>query len=277
MDWPRQYWGLWVGIALFALAMLLFLILAAAGWPGGVDDCLVVSGGIERDDCYCEKLRTGWVKQPASTWSDLAFVLAGLSMLAVAGSESRGSGGANPMVNGSWMANLYGWVILFMGPGSMYFHASFTDWGGFLDSTSMFLLLTFVIGYDLHQATRSKLWTWLSWIIAGAVLAVALILVVALPEAATLVFIGFAIGTGLFDLILRLAAGLQRSWWWYGGFFGVFGTAMLIWILSKTGGPLCIPDALLWQGHAWWHTLSAAAMVCLFMYFRSESAGRPGA
>ena len=275
MDWGRQYWGLWVGVAIFSVTMLLFVIFAAAGWPGGADDCLVVTGGIERDNCYCEQLRTGWVKQPANTWSDLAFVVVGLSLLTVVGSENRGSSGSNPFLSGSWMASLYGWVIIFMGPGSMYFHASFTDWGGFLDSTSMFLLLTFVIGYDLHQATRSALWSWLSWLIAAGVLALALILVVAIPEAATGIFIGFAVLTGLFDLTIRLAAGLQRSWWWYGGFFGVFGLAMIIWILSQTGGPWCVPDSVLWQGHAWWHTLSAAAMALLFLYFRSETGGRP--
>ncbi len=275
MDWRQQYWGLWVGAGIFMITMVVFAIMATAGWPGGADDCLVVAGGIERDNCYCERLRPGWVKQPASTWSDLAFVIAGLSMLAIAGTENRGTAGRNPMVNGSWMANLFGWIIIFMGPGSMYFHASFTDWGGFLDSTSMFLLLTFVVGYDLHQATRGSVWKWLSWIVAVGVLTLALILVVALPAAATPVFITFAVSTGVFDLIIRLAAGLQRSWWWYAGFFSVFGGAMTIWILSGTGGPLCKPDAVLWQGHAWWHALSAAAMVFLFMYFRSESGGRP--
>lgn len=275
MDRGKQYRGLWVGSGIFLVTMLLFVIFAAAGWPGGADDCLVVTGGIERDNCYCERLRTGWVKQPANTWSDLAFVVAGLSLLAVVGYENRGSGGVNPLVSGSWIASLYGWVIIVMGPGSMYFHASFVDWGGFLDSTSMFLLLSFVIGYDLHQATRGALWAWLSWIIAAGVLALALLLVGALPEAGTGIFIGFAVSTGVFDLIIRLAAGLQRNWWWYGSFFGVFGLAMLIWMLSHTGGPWCAPDSVLWQGHAWWHILSAAAMLFLFMYFRSETGGRP--
>jgi hypothetical protein len=255
--------------------MVIFFASAAAGWPGGPDECLVVSGGFEQDACYCEQLRPGWVKQPANTWSDLAFVIAGLAMLAVVGSENRGSGGTNAMVSGSWIASLYGWVIIFMGPGSMYFHASLVDWGGFLDSTSMFFLLAFIIGYDLYQATRNPVFSWLSWLIALGVLLLALALVLAFSAAATWIFIGFAVLTGVFDLVVRFAARLDRSWWWYGGFFGVFGTAMIIWILSHTGGPLCSPTAVFLQGHAWWHTLSAVAMVFLFMYFRSETGGRP--
>lgn len=45
---------------------------AAQGWPGGPNACVAA------DACYCEALRPGWARQPANTWSCLAYVLAGL-------------------------------------------------------------------------------------------------------------------------------------------------------------------------------------------------------
>ncbi|MGA1842042.1 MAG: ceramidase domain-containing protein [bacterium] len=274
MDWKRQYIGLWIGAALFVLSMIVFFILAVAGWPGGPDKCLIIENGVAIDSCYCETLRSGLVKQPANTWSDLAFVIVGLSLLVIIGKENHDSGAVNAMLSGGWIASLYCWVIIFMGPGSMYFHASMVNWAGFIDSTSMFLLLTFIIGYDLYQVTSGEVFSWLSWVIALAVLTLALILVIVIPEVATYIFIGFAVSTGIFDLILHLASNLKRKWRWYITFFAVFGGAVVIWILSGTGMPLCSPDAVFLQGHAWWHILSAIAMIFLFLYFRSETGGR---
>lgn len=43
----------------------------------------------------------------------------------------------------------------------------------------------------------------------------------------------------------------------------VFAVGVVIWSQSRTGGPLCQPDALL-QWHAVWHVLAAWAYVVLF-------------
>lgn len=275
MSWARQYLGLWIGISVFVLCMLFFIIMLAAGWPGGADDCLVVKNGVPTDNCYCEKLRSGPVKQPANTWSDLAFVIVGLALLVVVARDKKQGEVSNAMLGGGWIPILYGCVVIFMGPGSMYFHASMVDWAGFMDSTSMFLLLTFIIGYDLYQFTRTDLFKWLSWLIAVAIMVFALILVILLSEYAVFVFIAFAVLTGLFDLILHIASDLKRSWAWYAAFVIVFLLmAVPIWILSGTDKPWCVPDQVVFQGHAWWHILSAVAMICLFYYFRSEKKGR---
>ena len=124
MDWKRQYFGLWIGAGLFVLSMIIFFILAVAGWPGGPDNCLVIENGVAIDSCYCETLRSGLVKQPANTWSDLAFVIVGLSLLAIIGKENRGSGAVNALLSGGWIASLYCWVIIFISDANSSMSAS---------------------------------------------------------------------------------------------------------------------------------------------------------
>src|SRR5258708_25454310 len=43
----------------------------------------------------------------------------------------------------------------------------------------------------------------------------------------------------------------------------------VIWFLSWTNGPLCDPNSP-FQGHGVWLLLSAAAVGCLYKYFRAE-------
>ncbi len=58
-----------------------------------------------------------------------------------------------------------------------------------------------------------------------------------------------------------------KVWFWVG--VGVFVLAFVIWFLSWTNGPLCDPNSP-FQGHGVWLLLSAAAVGCLYKYFRAE-------
>lgn len=277
MPWSQRYWGLIVGLSLVVVLLALFTAFALADWPGGPDPCLVEQpDGTQLDTCYCEKIRDGKVKQPANTWSDLGFMISGLIILTIVGNDNGRSrtGPANPMTTGHWLAAVYGIVIILMGPGSMMFHASFTSWGGFLDSTSMFLLLTFLIGYDLRQMT--SLPEWGAWLIALGILALFLTLRLLFPVQATGIFLGMALVAVGFEVPIWFGWGvsLRRSTWWLIAFGATFFTSLLIWGLSHTGGVLCDPDAWLWQGHVWWHIGSAVSMFILFFYMRSETGGR---
>ena len=57
--------------------------------------------------------------------------------------------------------------------------------------------------------------------------------------------------------------------WWLVAAVGSIVTATVIWMPSKSGGPLCYPDSI-FQGHAFWHIFSSLALGCLFMYMLSE-------
>ena len=53
--------------------------------------------------------------------------------------------------NNPWLISIYASVILYMGPGSMFFHGAMTTWGGMMDVISMYAFVLFVIAYLIYR------------------------------------------------------------------------------------------------------------------------------
>ena len=58
------------------------LVVAAARWGWMGED-------VGRGASFCEAPRAGWIRQPANTWSNLAFVVAGLAVAWYAADRTR--------------------------------------------------------------------------------------------------------------------------------------------------------------------------------------------
>lgn len=263
-----------LGVAVAGVVGLLALLVAlgARGWPGPPDVCLARAP----DTCYCENYtRPGPIKQPANTWSNLGFVAAGLLVLGQAG-RRRAVPPANPMAGPGFYATLYGGLVVFLGPASMFFHASLRAWGGWIDLVSMMLYSSFLLVYDLVRirgASRRVFVAIFLPLVAVQALADALV-----PKSGQLLFgAGIAGVLVLEALILRgRVPGLRRQGRpWFAAALGLFAAAYGgIWLWSNTAGPLCDPDSLL-QGHALWHLLCAASTLCLYRYLRTEQRVAP--
>jgi hypothetical protein len=259
------------GAAGFATFLVLYLVWGALGFPGAPDSCLLPGG-----NCYCEAPHDAPAIQPANTWSNLAAVVAGLLILWIADRERVGTPGlgrspSNPMTTGGFYAIAYGAVVLFLGPGSMAFHGSLTRFGGWLDTLSMILFITFVLFYDAERIFRFSERTFFGLYAGLAAVLGAFTWFV--DGSGTIVF-----GVGvLLAVLLEVAFGLwgigvkrPLSRWLAAG-IGTFILAIIIWRLSWTGAPLCVPDSIL-QGHAVWHVLAeAVAPFFFFLHFRGES------
>jgi hypothetical protein len=74
------------------------------------------------------------VKQPANSFSNLGFVVAGLLIGQQAGDASR-LGDTLPRFR--WLATGYACVVVLLGPASAAMHATQSSLGGRLDITSM--------------------------------------------------------------------------------------------------------------------------------------------
>jgi hypothetical protein len=246
-----------------------FAVAAAAGWPGAPNACVAAG------DCFCEAARPGLVRQPANTWSDLGFVVVGLAIGAHAARHRRGPYAPNGMQAGGLYPALYAAIVVFMGPGSMFFHASLTRWGGTLDVLSMYGFVGFWVVYAVARgwrlSRRAFAWTFVGLMVAIGVPQVAL----GHPSAPVFGPLA-AVGLALELLMRRRRRG--PAWlpepapadgrWLAAGSAG-FAAAFALWLPSRTGGPLCDPHSLL-QGHAAWHLLSAATPGCFYLYWRSE-------
>src|SRR3990172_103423 len=254
--------GFWLGLIWFAALLVTFLALGAVGWPGRDDEC------VQQSACYCERFRVGMVKQPSNTWSNLAFVLVGLLiLLSAAGAPAEAR---NPMTTEPFYAISYGLLVITLGPGSMFFHASMKGWAGILDNLSMFFFVSFVLIYDVFRligsesvpgfalvylAVNAALFALrLSWAGSGKWIFGSLVALTVIIEVLVLANLGNAHREFIPWLLTALL---------------LFGLAVVVWSLSNTGGPLCRPGSW-FQGHALWHILTAATTGFVYLYLLTE-------
>lgn len=251
----RAYREVAVAAVVTAAAILVFVAVDPATWPG------VGSGCIEAGDCYCESFHAdGFAVQPVNTASNLGFVLVGLGILTAAGARRRHGGQPGPV------DIAYGASAVGLGLGSALFHGTMTWWGGWADLVSMYLFIGLVLSVDVARAAgRDERWALRLWAALVTVLAL-----VQLP-------LDQGLGKWIFAVLIavtllaesRLAGQVSRDrrWLWAG--LGLFLAGFAVWSLSRTGGAICQPDSA-WQGHALWHLTSAGAVALIYRYLRSE-------
>lgn len=241
--------------ALAVVAVGLLMLAVGYGWLGA---------DIGRGANFCEAARFGAVKQPANSWSNAGFVVAGLAIAWHAGSSS-----SSVMPVG--LQTFYACVVVLLGPASAAMHATQSSLGGHLDMLSMYLIAGFAAAY-----------AWVRWVRRGPLaFAAAYASCVLACELAGLwtrqVPVVHYAGNAAFGLLLVAAVVLETLLWRRGetrrtiGFgFASLGSMVLaffIWIMSQHGW--CSPESWL-QGHGAWHLLCAAAAYFLYRLYASE-------
>lgn len=273
----RPFVPLLVGVAATAVSIGAVLALGAAGWPGTPDDCIATA------TCFCEQFTEGAVvAQPINTWSNLGFVVAGLSLLiAVAVDQRRWEGrdlaeAPNPWVTGGFYPAFFGVIVMLMGPGSMIFHAGLRQWGSIVDNLSMLMLTGFVLVFNLGvllPALRKKgVFTAVYAGLVGGLIAIEFATNGAQPVTLTIFAVSLlgAVGTevalwfntGRLARVMRNPAAAVFA-------LSTFVMSFVVWLLSSDGGPACDPDGF--QGHAFWHAGTALAAGVWGHYLRSEN------
>ena len=252
-------WAPWV---LAFVSLSVFCVLALVGWPG----TFAAAGG-----GFCEAFREGPIKQPANTWSNLGFVVAGLWVVRRAGIDRKSTVRSSNLVGRSVsLSTLYAALVVFLGPGSMAMHGSGTAWGATTDVLSMLLYIAFPVVYALARLVGggARTCVWLYVALAGW-LGVSLL-------AGTLPFSGSTLYTWLVPAFAGLEVCLYlrnspvtREVRWLGLAGGVFLVALVIWRFSHTGGVFCFPESVV-QGHAVWHLLCAVSTAAIYIYYQSE-------
>jgi len=269
----RRFRPLIIGFVATFVLFLVYLGLAGAKWPGPPDACL--QEGL--DVCWCEVVgpEKDFVRQPHNTWSNLGFILSGLGILlwvAFDREKDASPNHANPMTAGGLFPVLYGAIALLMGWASFFFHGSMTQYGGYIDSVSLYAFTSYLIAYNVM-----RIWRWepgwfhaLFWGLLVVVSGVNLGLVLEDVETWPTVLVGIlGIGALLFEIWSWAAKSLKRNYIGIVFFLVSLVTAGTVWALSATGRPLCEPDGD-WQGHAIWHGLTATCTFLFFLYARTE-------
>ncbi|MBL8910520.1 MAG: ceramidase domain-containing protein [Archangium sp.] len=213
------------------------------------------------NDCFCEAVRDGAIRQPSNTWSSLTFCVATFVMMPAL---LRGEVGRLTKLE-AW---LFAIAVFLVGVTSAFYHASLSFFGQYLDVQSMYLLvvLAFSVNLDALRPGKPKQFL-LTYVSINVIFGVLLVFV---PAFRRFAFAGVILSVIATEVILRqrklrdwnakplIAAAVLQ------------GIAFVIWNLDRAH-IVCDPTFPI-QGHAVWHTLGACASFALWRYFTSASA-----
>ena len=242
-----------------AVSVGLLWLALARGWLGA---------DVGRGGDFCEAAVGGLLRQPANTWSNAGFVLAGLLIARQAGRDLvPGAVLTRPL------ATAYAVLVVLLGPGSAAMHASQSALGGHLDTTSMYLLASFVAAYALarHRGLgRAGFGGLFVVLLVGCELVGSWSTPLPVVMFAGNLAFGVLLLTGIVvEVLLARRPEHSIDLRWGAAAIGAMVVAFLIWSAAKDGGPLCDPGSLV-QGHGVWHLLGAVAAYCLFRLYASE-------
>lgn len=202
---------------------------------------------------FCEESLCAWVRQPGNTWSNVGFLVAG-AWIAWA-TRAPADRHLRPMA----------WIVMAMGIGSGFFHASETTIGALGDYATMYLGTAFMALVVLRRLGVGS--------VAGVLTFVALIVL-----GTASVFLGGSIERWLFaavNLVCPIGEAIlfarpstrARSYRWFFAAYAAFIPAMVLWYLDERR-ILCDPENHFASGHAAWHLLDAAMFGFSFLYYR---------
>ncbi|WP_344803541.1 ceramidase domain-containing protein [Microlunatus ginsengisoli] len=252
-----------------------FLVVAGHGWPGRPDRCTLSIP----DGCFCERFDPSavlagapGVRQPANTWFNL-YALGTSLYVAVRLSRDRSARvDRNLITSANPLADLYVFAVLLLGLGSMWFHASLEEWGGYIDGLSMYMFVGYLICYTAYRLSPSVARFWVGYI---ALVTAAMITQIcwksdgaAVAVVSVLVAVYFLLEIGSWVASGTVMLGRPKTIALWLTALGSISIAAAFWYLSRTGAALCDPDTL-WQPHAVvWHPLAGVTAVLLYHYWR---------
>jgi len=222
------------------------------------------------DHCFCEPVVHGLISQPVNTWSNLAFILAGVMTLTVAAGDFSVPLGKRDSANLMRSQRLYPFIYasaaILIGLGSLVYHASMVFYAQVADILGMYLLSTFMALYNLSRAFKLKGRTFF-----GAYLSVNLVLGIVStvwPLSRRPIFVGILIIILLSELLVWKVAPSRKDMKMLLPAMVSLVIACISWLLD-TNGIFCLPDSWI-QLHSFWHIGMAAAIWFLYQYYRSE-------
>jgi hypothetical protein len=241
----------------------LFFVSLINGWFGPW-----VGTGAE----FCEASRPGLIKQPANTWSNIGFIIAGLT---IGWQLSKGtfSANKNTITQKFFYGTFLACIVVFLGPGSMAMHASEASLGGWFDMLSMYLICSYTFAYAIEKFfSLSVLWFLIIFTLSLGTCLYVQELPYHIPVVGFIgnfIFAVFISLTIIFELLNTFIRKLTHEKKY--GFLSVSSLLLAfgIWNLWKNDSYLCDPQSLI-QGHAMWHLLDALAAYFLFRFYASE-------
>lgn len=211
----------------------------------------------ERTGPGCEVLTEGFLQEPVSAITSLAFVVAaGVILLERRHPRSRQGAGAPSDDRAPPRLDAYPLLVAGIGIGSVIQHGPDPAWSDLVHDLPLAATLALVAADAVADLLgRSRAWWW--WALPTTALVP---LIVAAPRAGDLAQAALAAVAVVLTVVrARERPRPRRRIGWS---LALLAVGSAIGTLSRAGGPLCDPGSL-WQGHAVWHVLASAALVVL--------------
>jgi len=274
--------GLLVYIIASVIILGAFLIFALAGWPGEPSSCTQS----DPDGCFCEafdledvKQNRPGIRQWTNTLSNLYSLGTALVIVLFLKHDRKtfaGRTAPNIMKSSSWIADLYLFAVLFLGLGSMWFHASITGWGSIFDGLSMYIYTGFLVFYTMIRLYGDRVIFWIGY--PTIVIVMTFFHATGVPSFALiliLVTLYLLFEFRLWSKERAFAMGkLKPILLWCGAVLSMIA-ATIFWEFSKSGKSLCDPDSAFQAHGLLWHTLAGLMALLLYFCWREDDASDP--
>ncbi|MCL1587539.1 MAG: ceramidase domain-containing protein [Actinomycetia bacterium] len=212
----------------------------------------------------CETIGSGVFAQPINAVSSLSFSVIGVAAIWWA---TRVEG------NERVVRIVFGVLMVITGAGSVMFHGPQGTGSQFGHDVTFLVTVWFVAVINIAEANRWKRSVeWVAFVAGGVILSLALVLS---PGLTNVLMVATVISLVVSDIVLHRRGRLSS--WWYVVSLVTIAVAVAMFLLGRTGAPLCDPDSL-FQGHGLWHVLAAISLGAYFVatsdsrFTESESA-----
>ncbi len=201
---------------------------------------------------WCEEQLCSWIREPANTFSNIAYIIVGILILINARKFSY------PHLR------MLGWFSILLGLMSAFYHATSSFFGEVLDYSSMFLISAYVL-----VANLSRLFIWSPRKVAISALLLFTISVMGLVQLRTVGAVFFFVqitAAVIVEFVLRSRSeqkANQHNMWIS---LGLLLVAWAIWSLD-THRIVCDPKNHFINGHAIWHVMTAISIWFLFKFY----------
>ena len=226
---------------------------------------------------YCEfNYPERFFHQPINTYSNLAYFFFGVLVLGIAGEDAanRGNTIRNHLEQYPLLSALMGVCLVYLSVGSAFFHASLTYVGQRVDMNGTYAILITLMGIALyhvgHRLTFTSVQKKIGVVILLSLIGLFLKIALLVPSS-RLVPALILLLNGLM-LINYFQFRQERSLWFITLGFGLIVMAIKIRTLDVQKMN-CDPRSF-FQGHAFWHLLTALSSFCSYAFFRFTGKAR---
>jgi Ceramidase len=203
---------------------------------------------------WCEAQLCSVVVEPANTWSNLAYVVAGLALLAAGRRRDDRT------------LRVFGAAEVVVGVSSFVYHMSYTGVLQVLDFFGMYVFTNLLIALNLVRLgalSRERFWpVYATSVVALTALTIALRFTPFPIQGIVFVAILAIVATEL----LQRAPGIDRRFFWASLATLTVGAGFSA---GDVTGVFCDPENHVVQGHAIWHVLGAISLVFAAFHYRA--------